>query len=142
MSYAKLAVYFLIYIARIEGIQGYTIIFQYVTADGGNLFKITQDIVIGHKILMKFMHVTRTLSRIVCLKKDVHRRNCACTRVRERIIIHYNRKPDLSSYDSDVKSNCRNLSEALHWSRKVFGDIINVYLCVARQQSQKLSDFG
>ena len=34
-------------------------------------------------------------------------------------------------------ANCRNVSEALHWTRKFFGVIILVCLCVARQRCRK-----
>ena len=90
---------------------------------------------------MKFICVTRMLSRIVCLEKVVHCRNCAYTGARKRIIIRFGQISVLTWYGSQIKSSCRIISEALDWTRK---DLVLVFLsvclCGTQQRSQKFSD--
>ena len=61
---------------------------------------------------MKFKYVTRMLSRIVCSENGCTFLKLKCTGPHKRILIHCGQKSVLTRYNSQIKSHCRNVSEA------------------------------
>ena len=82
-------------------------------------------------LCIKFMHVTRMLSKIFYLEIGCTMPKLRSYRRTQKIMKHYGKKSALTRYNSQIKGDCRNINRALNWTRKIFGvSILSVCLSV------------
>ena len=97
---------------------------------GEKFFKISFDMVIVYKIQRNSYTLLEYSVEQFVQKISAQCRKCVGTETHRRIMKHCGQKSVFTWYNSQIKSDCRNISEALNWTRKFFDVSISVCLSV------------